>query len=241
MSMRACAAVALAIGTLVAPSAGSLGGAAAAAAAASATPANPLHLIQTQQLSPRLTELVFTTPVLLGPTHVRILTPTGYDPTARTRYPVLYLLHGGGGSYRDWSEQGDVAAITATFNAIVVMPDTGPNDGYSDRYNDGRYGPPMWETYHVGELLPWIDANYRTVPDRAHRAIAGLSMGGGGAMVYAARHPDLFGSAAAFSGAVDTNVPIVWPLVEAGDYDGKISPAVGPRLTQEIRWRGHNP
>src|SRR5438128_1855963 len=65
--------------------------------------------------------------------------------------------------------------------------------------------PAAWETYHMRELIPWIDSHYPTVADRSGRAIAGLSMGGFGAMTYAAKHPDLFAAAGSFSGAVDTD------------------------------------
>ena len=60
---------------------------------------------------------------------------------------------------------------------------------------------PRWETFHIDQLIPWIDHNLRTVADRRGRAIAGLSQGGFCSMSYAARHPDLFGVALSFSGA----------------------------------------
>jgi len=70
---------------------------------------------------------------------------------------------------------------------------------------DGLTGnpPPAWETYHIAELIPFIDSHYPTVAERSGRAIAGLSMGGFGAMSYAAKHPELFVAAGSFSGAVD--------------------------------------
>jgi esterase/lipase superfamily enzyme len=116
---------------------------------------------------------------------------------------------------------------------IVVMPDSGTSGGYVDWYNNGHGGPPRWETYHINQLLPFIDRRFRTVARRTGRAIAGLSMGGFGAMSYTARHPDLFAAAASFSGAVDTNNLL----------DVAVTPvdAFGPRATQEVRWRGHNP
>jgi esterase/lipase superfamily enzyme len=98
-------------------------------------------------------------------------------------------------------------------------------------WNFGRGGPPQWETYHVRQLIPWIDAHYRTVARREGRAVAGLSMGGDGALKYAAKHPDLFVAAHAFSGAVDLNV--LAQFLEQG-------PAYGPYATQEARWRGNN-
>ena len=110
-------------------------------------------------------------------------------PPPQARLPGPLPAHGAVDDYRSWSDKGDVEAITAGSDLIVVMPDSGAFQGYVDWFNAGRFGPPAWETYHVGELIPWIDANYRTLASRRGRAIAGLSMGGGGAMHYAAKHP----------------------------------------------------
>jgi S-formylglutathione hydrolase FrmB len=211
-----------------------------AAAEAVAPPA----LVSSQQLDPRLVELTFRTPALAADTHVRVLLPTGYDPSGRTRYPVLYLLHGSIDDYRSWTDKGDAEAITKGVPLIVVMPDTGPYGNYTNWFNDGAFGQPEWETFHIGQLLPWIDAHYPTIGKRSGRAVAGLSMGGGGAMAYAARHPDLFVSASSFSGAVDTNSPTVQPVTQAsGLSDGSHSPGAifGLRATEEVRWRAHNP
>src|SRR5206468_9699510 len=101
---------------------------------------------------------------------------------------------------------------------IVVMPQAagqGQGGGWaSDWRNEGRGGPPKWETFTIGELVPWVDATYRTSARRAGRAIAGLSMGGFSAMSYAVRHPDLFAAASSYSGATDTNNPKVWPVIQ---------------------------
>ena len=69
----------------------------------------------------------------------------------------------------------------------------------TDWVNGGRHGPPEWERFHIGELIPFVDARLRTRARRAGRAIAGLSQGGFCAMSYAARHPDRFVSATSFS------------------------------------------
>jgi S-formylglutathione hydrolase FrmB len=217
-----------------------LGGLAPAAARA----ADPPTLVKTEQLSPRLSELTFTTPALASETHVRVLVPSDYDSSGRTRYPVLYLLHGAIDDYKSWTDKGDAEAITKGLPLIVVMPDAGQFGNYTNWFNDGAFGPPEWETFHIGELIPWVDSHYPTVSRRPGRAVAGLSMGGGGAMAYAARHPDLFVSASAFSGAVDTNNPEVQPVTQAsGLSDGSHSPGAiyGLRATEEVRWRGHNP
>jgi S-formylglutathione hydrolase FrmB len=234
--LRAALAVAIAA-ALLAPTA-------QAADPASPAAAGPLAVQRSSRLSERLVEVVFSTPALEEPTPVRILLPAGYDDPANAdrRYPVLYLLHGGLGSHLDWTEQGDAAAITGSEQMIVVMPDGGGDGNYVDWYNHGAGGPPMWETYHVGQLLPWVDANLRTIPTRAQRAIAGLSMGGAGSTHYAARHPDLFSAVAAFSGALDTNDTFVIPVTSTGGLQsGKLPGSVyGDRVTQEIRWRADN-
>jgi S-formylglutathione hydrolase FrmB len=196
-----------------------------------------LTLLDETRTGERMTELTFRTDALAEPTHVRILLPTDYAETRR-RYPVVYLLHGAADDYRSWVDKGNADELTAELPVIVVMPDGGQGGFYSDWYNHGDGGPPQWETYHIEQLLPWVDAHYRTVPDRGGRAVVGLSMGGFGAMSYAARHPDLFTSVASFSGAVDTNTA----PIEGSPLDGGTPGSTwGPRPTEEVRWRAHNP
>ena len=197
-----------------------------------ASAADP-KLVDSRRIDARLTELTLSTPALVGPTRVRVLLPAGYR-TGKRRYPVLYLLHGAAGSYRSWTDLGDAARLTAAQPLIVVMPDTGPMGGYVNWFNGGRFGPPRWESYHIDQLIPFIDRRYRTVARREGRALAGLSMGGFGTMSYAARHPDTFGAAVSFSGAVDTNN---LPYLAVSDNDF----VHGRRREQEVRWRGHNP
>src|SRR5687768_15810649 len=67
-----------------------------------------LRLVSRVQVSPREVDLTFETPALAAPTTARVILPEGYDPTAATRYPVLYLLHGGAGRYTDWANEGAV-------------------------------------------------------------------------------------------------------------------------------------
>lgn len=197
-----------------------------------------LHVVAVERLSDRLVDVTFATKALAEPTHVRILLPKDYART-QGRYPVLYLLHGGIDDWRSWTDKGAAEKITAGLPLIVVMPDAGEDGFYTDWNNHGNGGPPMWETYHIGQLVPWIDFNLRTRSSREGRALAGLSMGGLGSFSYAARHPDLFISAASFSGVVDTNHPLTVGLVNAlGAPDKSV---YGPRPTSEVNWRGHNP
>jgi S-formylglutathione hydrolase FrmB len=201
--------------------------------AAPASAATPLRLVGSAKLSPRLEQLSFRTPAVNGITRVRVLLPRGYAQHRGRRYPVLYLLHGAIDNFSSWTDKGDAAQLTLAYPMIVVMPDSGPDGGYTNWYNGGRGGPPQWETYHIDQLLPWIDGHLRTIPTRAERAIAGLSMGGYGAIDYAARHPDLFAAAASFSGALDTNNP--------GDIAVTPPATYGPRSTEQLNWRARNP
>lgn len=196
-------------------------------------------------LSDRLSELTIQSSALAAPTKVRILLPAGYDANPTKRYPVLYLLHGccdpAGEGYTSWTKWMNAEALTASYDMIVVMPYGGEGGFYSDWYNNGSYGQPQWETYHIGQLLPWIDSHYRTIANRSGRAIAGVSMGGFGAISYAARHPDLFAATAAFSGYLDNLSNPDLATIAAGVDGGGPASIWGLRQTQEVRWRGHNP
>jgi S-formylglutathione hydrolase FrmB len=194
---------------------------------ASSTPAGAraITVVSRQRRGARLEDWTLQTPALRDPTRVRVLLPTGYGSAAGRRYPVLYLLHGADSDYRSWTRYGDAQAITAHAAMIVVMPDGGPNGWYTDWYEGARPVQPRWETFHVGELVPWVDATYRTIATRGGRAIAGLSMGGYGALSYAARHPGTFAAAASFSGALEVGSADAW----------------GQRSANEARWRAHLP
>jgi S-formylglutathione hydrolase FrmB len=146
------------------------------------------------------------------PIKVRILLPADYSTDPNRAYPVLYLLHGGGGGYADWSASGsgDVEDIVAAspFRGIVVMPEGGRAGWYSNwrGETDGRFSP-QWEDFHVRQLVPWIDANFNTIEHRSGRAIAGLSMGGLGALAYGGRFTDVFSAVGAFSPGSDIADP----------------------------------
>ena len=199
-----------------------------------------------EQLDARLLELGFTTKALPSETNVRVLLPDDYDASSSTRYPVLYLLHGCcdfdvDGS-RAWTVHGEAEQATKGLPLIVVMPAGGRGGMYSNWQSAGAQGRPQWETYHLGQLIPWIDAHLRTIASREGRAIAGLSMGGFGAMKYAALHPDRFLAAASFSGIVDSNTDDGALHAALPATDGGTAASVwGPRATDELRWRSENP
>ena len=126
-----------------------------------------------------------------------VILPPGYRVAATTRYPVLYLLHGHGGHYTDWLTRTNVADYAAQYRMIIVMP-----EGNNSWYVDGAAGSnDKYESYILQELMPDVDKRYRTIQSRYGRAIAGLSMGGYGAIKYGVKYPATFVFAASMSGA----------------------------------------
>ncbi|XHC46874.1 alpha/beta hydrolase-fold protein [Cyclobacterium xiamenense] len=124
--------------------------------------------------------------------------PPGYAYSQRS-YPVLYLLHGAGDDQTGWVQFGEVQHIAdrafsegIATQMIVVMPDanTGKRGYFNDIEGEWRY-----EDFFFEELMPYVEAQYRIEKEKRYRAIAGLSMGGGGTFFYAMHRPDLFSSA----------------------------------------------
>ncbi|MFI7688600.1 alpha/beta hydrolase [Nonomuraea sp. NPDC049655] len=144
---------------------------------------------------------------LTRPITVRVYLPKDYDPSRATPYRALYLLNGGGDNYDSWTVKADLVSLVRTagsFDGIVVMPTGGMTGWYADwaGRTDGYFAP-KWETYHIDQLIPWIDSNFNTVADRSGRGLAGLSMGGYGTLRYAAAHPGVFSVIGAFSPGID--------------------------------------
>ena len=131
--------------------------------------------------------------------------PAGYENSQR-HYPVLYLLHGGGDDQTGWVQFGEVQAIAdkafADLKAtqmIIIMPDA--NTGKRGYFNDVN-GDFNYEDFFFQELMPFVEKKYRIKSEKKYRAVAGLSMGGGGSYFYAMHHPELFSSACPLSAAV---------------------------------------
>ena len=142
----------------------------------------------------------FTSEALDRPVSYRVILPDHYDTETR-RYPVLYLLHGYGGAYTNWTDRTHVTAAAGGRPLLIVTP-----DGTNSWYVNGATGE-AWETYLTRDLIAEIDRQFRTVATRDGRVIAGLSMGGYGALKAALRHPELYAAAASFSGALDITRP----------------------------------
>jgi S-formylglutathione hydrolase FrmB len=126
-----------------------------------------------------------------------VLLPDGYDADPAKRYPVVYLLHGIGGDYREWQRVG-IEKEAAGLPVIVVMPE-GDQSFYVNIHDDPKG---RWEDYITGEVVAHVDAKYRTIAAREARGISGLSMGGYGAVVLGLRKPGLFSTIASHSGAL---------------------------------------
>ncbi len=204
--------------------------------------ANEASVTGQEQVSPRLMELTVSTPAFAEPTKLHVFLPAGYESSPKKRWPVTYVLAGTQNNYNSFADFLGGESLTAEYPSILVSPDG--NSGYwSDWHNGGAFGPPQYETFVIDQLIPLIDSRYRTIPDRAQRAVFGISMGGYGSMMLAARHPDLFGSAATISGAVDSNLPLLGAALSiSSTFDGGAIDAInGSRATQEVRWHGRNP
>jgi S-formylglutathione hydrolase FrmB len=129
----------------------------------------------------------------------RVIVPADYKRKSSERYPVLYLLHGLYGHFSNWTDMTGIANYAANYRFIIVMPEG--NDGW---WTDSATVPnDKYESYIVRELIPEIDKTYRTIADRDHRVIAGLSMGGYGAIKFGLKYSEEFSLVGSFSGAFD--------------------------------------
>lgn len=158
-----------------------------------------------------------------------VILPDGYDAKATNRWPVVYVLHGAGGSNRRYIEADlGFTCLADRIGAIFVCADGGKTSWWFDSPIDQSY---RYETHVAKELVPWIDAHYRTIPERGKRAIMGASMGGHGACWVGFRHKDLFGAVGVIMGGVDLMpFPNSW----------EIAKRLGPRDEFPERWKEHS-
>ena len=147
-----------------------------------------------------------------------VYTPAGYED-GNKQYPVLYLLHGAGGDENAWSELGRAVQILDNLIAqgkaepmIVVMPNgNGAQEAVPGEYPNSMYKPSfsnpktMEGSFEKAfpDIMSYVESHYRTINDKAHRAIAGLSMGGFHSLYISANYPDLFGYVGLFSAAIN--------------------------------------
>ncbi|HEY0449184.1 alpha/beta hydrolase family protein [Actinophytocola sp.] len=207
---------------------------------AAATAHGRAGVVSERMLSDRLMELVVHSDALHADVGVRLLLPKDWHAKPGKKWPTLYLLHGCctvQDGHVEWTTYSDVAEYTANLDALIVMPEGGDVGFYSDWLSG-----PAWETFHLTELRRLLERQYRSGEDRA---IAGLSMGGFGALSYAARNPGMFKAAASYSGLVHTTHQ---GLATAAGIQGLVAsygedPTAlwGDPVTQASTWAAHNP
>jgi len=164
---------------------------------------NPLGMMA--QSGKVFDNLTLTSKILKSERKYAVYLPPDYESSGRS-YPVLYLLHGAGDDQTGWVQFGEVLNITDKAIAdgtatpmIIIMPDA--NTGRRGYFNDIK-GDWNYEDFFFTELIPFVEKKYRAKTDKRSRAIAGLSMGGGGTFMYALHHPELFSSACPLSASV---------------------------------------
>lgn len=142
-----------------------------------------------------VSDAVFHSAALERDMHYRVLLPHNYDNGGR--FPVLYLLHGIYGDYKNWDTRTGLENYAKDLHIIIVMPDA--DDSWYT--NSATVSADKFEDYIAKDLIAEIDGKYRTIHDGHQRAIAGLSMGGYGAVKLGVKYPELFAFAGSLSGA----------------------------------------
>ncbi|SOE21902.1 S-formylglutathione hydrolase FrmB [Spirosomataceae bacterium TFI 002] len=159
-----------------------------------------LCLVAIAQEGKVMDNVTMTSKILKMERNYAVYLPPGYETSERS-YPVLYLLHGATDNHTGWVQFGEVLHITdkairegKATPMIIIMPD-------ADTKVMGYYNVPDWdyEKFMFEEFIPHVEQKYRIKAQKRFRAIAGLSMGGGGSYIYALHHPDMFSSACPLS------------------------------------------
>ena len=208
-----------------------------------------LHVTAVKQVDRRLYALTVATKALRAPASIYVLLPPDYATKPRRRWPVVYLFHGTSGRASDWTVTGHAEKVIGDREVITVMPDAGIDGNGGGWCTDWPNGAQLWESFHIGQILPWVDANLRTQRARRSRAIAGLSQGGFCALSYAARHPDLFSIALGYSGAPDiyydmTDRMGAMAIINGTEIGLNHMPPdtfFGNPITDGINWAAHDP
>jgi len=153
-----------------------------------------------------------------------IYLPPNYESSTQT-YPVIYLLHGYGGDNNSWIKRGNIneytdkAIANNTIPAVIIVMPNGDSSWYINS-NDSKV---KYEDFFINEFIPAIEKTYRAKAEKKYRAIAGLSMGGYGALLYTLKHPNIFSAVAALSAAiVSDNDYMNMPVLQWNHFFNKI-------------------
>ena len=210
---------------------------------------NGIAITSARGLSPRAVELGVKTGAVSpdapgGRNSLVVITPEGYDPAKK--YPVVYMLPGSGATDApalQWYEAGQAEQVTGGLPVITVIVSGGKQGWYTDWATQDKLTQ-NWETFHLQQVVPWVDSHLSTAADREHRVVMGNSMGGYGAVRYAEERPDLFGEAVSLSGLLDVSSQDVRQNFSAASNEatGESDAVFGNgSTTTEEQWRAHDP
>ena len=201
-----------------------------------------LRIVDRNENDPRLWYYRFQTSAIGWNPGVNVLLPDDYRTSGRT-YPVLYMFHGGDADFRQFDFLG-IRELTSGKPIIVVMPDGGRAGWYSNPVGS-FVGPRNWETFHIAQLLPWIEANFRTYAEYDGRAVGGFSMGGFGALKYAAKYYGHFASVSSHSGPAslrrDFGLVVHWANITSAVLDLGGATVYGAPNWDQARVSADNP
>lgn len=192
------------------------------------------RIVGEKRLSARTRDLTVRSPAMHADLKVRVILPRGWN--RKRTWPVLWLLHGGHANYTTWSKVvPELEKLSAPHKVILVMPEGGNGGGYTN----WMVGP-QWETFHLVELRALLMKHYRA---NRRQSIAGLSAGGYGALIYAARHRGMFKMAASYSGygsVLEKGAPEVLLTGIPGSGTEKFLMWGQPQVNRDV-WEAHDP
>ncbi len=188
--------------------------------------------------------LIFKSKIVNYPVRYSVYLPADYDSSQRS-YPIVYLLHGFGDDETGWIQFGEAPEIAdkgidegAFPSCILIIP-----DGKVSWYCNGADGKDKWEDMFISELIPFVEKEYRIRAKKEFRAIAGLSMGGYGALMLTLRNPELFSSCVALSSGTFSDEEIINQSDE--QYNNYFKNIYGENLKGDARltdtWKAHSP
>ena len=206
--------------------------------------ASPAHAnsgleVVAHQTSGRMEYYRFSTSCISWTPRVNILLPKNYDNGCR--FPVLYLLHGPSENFSKFDRDDDIRNLAGSDDLIIVMPDGGAAGWYCDPVKSNA-GPQKWETFHIEQLIPWVDANFRTIAQCEGRAVSGFSMGGFGALKYTAKYSSYFASVSCHSGPANLRGSYGQAVVQWANSSSSADLAGGCVYgSDEVRIKADNP
>lgn len=197
---------------------------------------NGAAITSVKKVKSRMLDVTIASPSLGAKVHALVWVPKAWKAGSTRTWPVVYAYHGGRNNYRSWSKDGKIEQVAAPYDTMVVMPEGGSTGSYANWYNGGKGGIPMWEDFHIREVIPLMERNFHA---GSSRAAIGLSSGGQGAMVYAERHPKLFKYAASYSGALNISAPGMPAILTAMNRESGTL-IWGDPITARENWRAHD-